>query len=407
MSDSPLGPEELLDRLSYRRKDLRKAMINITDPPKPRSVLPDRVSTFGRFDLLPAEIMTMILSVLDTQSIARLAAVSFRGNCVVHSERAYRELVEFAPKALIALKRTGLIRLHSVTTLHDALRTEKCVYCTEFGAFLFLLTCERCCFDCLCSNPWLRVITPKDAELYFALSEDHTKCLPGFCAIPGKYGMKIDHDDRKEAKIDISDYRYDTNDYEHSSDSDSSWGISYKDYGYYNIGIRSMPRHLWLVGVKAARDLGLATHGSEAKMRKASYRRDYDIRFFRARDLLYMEPPVSQGQDLLLRPYDPCIKPDKYFGVASIPFPSLSKSGEIEDGLWCWGCDHTCVIDFSDGLFDYVLKAMVPSTCLPRVVVLGLERRARSKESFLEHIKYCWGAGELIDELAEGIDARL
>jgi hypothetical protein len=92
---------------------------------------------------------------------------------------------------------------------------------------------------------------------------------------------------------------------------------------------------------------------------------------------------------------------DKFFGMASIPFPSLSKSGKIEDGLWCQGCEVIFRRYRSMRLPRDILAAVVPGNCgEPLRVLLGFERRARSKESFLDHIKRCYGARQSVPELA-------
>ncbi|KAI1413531.1 F-box domain-containing protein [Hypoxylon sp. FL1857] len=359
MSNSPLEPEILLSRLSRRPRYLLGAMITITDPPKrPNSTLPERVSTLGTIDCLPPEIMSIILCMLDIQSIARFASVSFRGNAFVQSQRAYRDLVAFVPQVLLALGRTGLIHLHSVTKLHAALRMERCATCAEYGAFLFLPTGERCCWECLRYNPLLRVILPRQAKRYFALSERHLQCLPTLHPIPGNY----------------------------------------------DIFVKSPPEHCELVSVKAARDLGLKVHGSAEKLAQAMAKRCKSRRFIIIGRYLQSRPPIYQGQDLLLQPSQGNIPPDDYFGMASIPFPSISKPGEIEDGLWCRGCEVTRHQYDSLRLPRDVLVAVVPLNCEPEQVLVGLERRARSKESFLNHIKHCYGARQLVPELASGND---
>ena len=90
---------------------------------------------------------------------------------------------------------------------------------------------------------------------------------------------------------------------------------------------------------------------------------------------------------------------DKFFGMASIPFPSISKLGRIEDGLWCQGCKETRHRYDSLCLPKDVLAAVVPSDVHALQVLLGLERRARSKESLLDHVKHCYGAWQLVPEL--------
>lgn len=91
-------------------------MITITDLPKPpvstlaNHIRADRISSLGILDRLPPEILSILLGMLDIQSISHFERVSFRGNTFVQSHRAYQDLVRFAPHVLLALGRVGLIR---------------------------------------------------------------------------------------------------------------------------------------------------------------------------------------------------------------------------------------------------------------------------------------------------------
>lgn len=268
------------------------------------------------------------------------------------SQHAYRDLVTVAPQLLWALARVGLLGLHSVAELHTALRTERCVTCIEYGAFLFLPTCERCCWECLRNNPSLRVISPKEAKKYFGLSYRHLQRLPTLHVIPGNYGIATD----------------------------------------------PSPRHCRLVSVKAARDLGLTVQGSTEKLAQVMAKRCGTRRHLIMGRYLQGEPAVPKGQDLLLLPSQGNIPIDNFFGMASIPLPSLSTSHQIEDGLWCLGCETTRRRYDTLYLPQYVLRAIVPLNCEPQRVLLGLERRARSKETFLEPIRHCYGAQQYVSE---------
>ena len=294
--------------------------------------------------------MSTLISMLDIQSIARFASVSYQSDAFIKSQRAYRDLVTVAPQALVALARVGLIGLHSLNELHSALRTERCATCIEYGAFLFLPTCERCCWECLRRNPLLRVFSLSEAKRYFGLSERQVQQLPTLHVLPGKYGISGD----------------------------------------------PAPENCTLVSVKAARDLGLVVHGPAEKLAQAMERRCKSVKLLVTGRYFQGGSAVAQDQDLLLLPSQGNVPPDDLFGVASIPFPSLSKSGRIEDGLWCRGCEATLRRYDSLRLPQDVLAAVVPSDCDPQRVLLGLERWAWSKESFLNHVKHCYGAQQLV-----------
>ncbi|RBA18777.1 hypothetical protein FPRO05_10425 [Fusarium proliferatum] len=281
-------PEAPISCASHRPCHLLEAMITMPDVEKPKNpTLAERVSSLSILDRLPPEILYMLLGMLDIQTIASFVRVSFRGHSYIQSLLAYRDLVAFAPQTLMALGKTGLLNLHSVTELHAALRQERCASCVEYGAFFFLPTCERCCWECLRHNPSLRVLPPKEAKRYFGLSEWHIQRLPTISVIPGNYG----------------------------------------------ISRTPSQRSCRLVSVKAAKELGLMVHGSadqlsqvmKTKCKSGGLR--VDGRF------LQSDPVISQNQDPLLLPSQGNIPADKFFGMASIPFPSLSASGRLENEI--------------------------------------------------------------------------
>ncbi|KAI7773462.1 f-box domain-containing protein [Diaporthe eres] len=96
---------------------------------------------------------------------------------------------------------------------------------------------------------------------------------------------------------------------------------------------------------------------------------------------------------------------DRYFGMASIPFASLTGSHLIEDGLFCNGCRwmSTKRPRFPESFPESAVDHVGPSGCDPHWVLSGLKRRAYSRIGFLEHIKHCYGANQLICSWKDGI----
>jgi len=357
-----IEPERLIRCLSHRPRHLLRAMISIANLPDLSGAIvagpvqTNRVSSLGILHRLPVEIMSIILSMLDIQSIVRFASLSFQSKTFVQSHQAYRDLVIFAPHVLVALSRVGLLSLHSVSELYTALRAKQCATCTEYGAFLFLPTCERCCWQCLRDNPSFRMLLPMEAKKYFGLSKQHLQQLHTLQVISGSYG----------------------------------------------IGASVAPNNRRLISAKAAKALGLIVHGSAERLAQAMERRCKSTRLIIKGRYLQGERaiPSTPGQDLLFQPSQGNMPTDDFFGMASIPFPSLSKSGEIEDGLWCRGCEVTTRQYDTRRLPNDVLETIVPLNCHAQRVLLGLERRARLKESLLNHVKHCYGAWQLVPELA-------
>lgn len=78
-----MKPEILISHLSYRPSKLINALIKITPPKPSHSTLADHASSLGILNRLPLELISIMLGMLDVQSIARFAMVSFRGNTFV------------------------------------------------------------------------------------------------------------------------------------------------------------------------------------------------------------------------------------------------------------------------------------------------------------------------------------
>jgi hypothetical protein len=354
MSCEQPSPDERSSRLSYRPDYILNGMISIPEPAKPSAIKRDpSSSSIGLLDILPVELLQYTLHMLDFRSLSRLSRVSLQGNEVVRSLPAYRNLMEHAPHALVALGHTRLISLHSANVLYGILLLEQCVSCGDYGAFLFLPTCERCCYECLHSNQSLWVIPPSLARKCFGLTLSQSKRLPIMRSIPG----------------------------------------------VYFVGHRISRRwQLQLTSVKAAKELGIMIHGSTENMAETlaarrsggiTEKESYTFRWLQAAPL---QPP---HQDLSRLPTEGNVPNDDYCGMASIPFPSLLQNNTLQNGLWCRGCDRTFERYRFRKLAPNVVSDLVSPGCDAFRIFLGMHRRARSNAGFLEHITHCYGAYEL------------
>jgi hypothetical protein len=352
MSSTSNSPSHRISQLSHRPDYVLDGVINI-EPANPSAIVRDSTkSTIGVLDILPLEILQCILNTLNFVSLSHLSRVSLLGNEVVRSLPAYKQLMEHAPHALAALGRTSLLKLHSANTIYGIFLEETCVSCGNYGSFLFLITCERCCYECLWLNPSLWVTFISDATNFFDLTLSQTKSLPIMRSIPGTYNI------------------------EHR---------------------RSRRRPLELTSVKAAKELTIKVHGSakvitkklQAKMMApgipvAEYRR---LRYLR-------RALVQQHAQELFKPrYKPTDPRDQFCGMASVHFPSLTQKDTVEKGLWCCGCERTCERQLT--LPFEVLSSLVPPTSCVTTVLGAAKRRAWSRSGFLEHIEDCYGVQEL------------
>lgn len=190
MSYESVKLRDLVSRLSHQPHSLLRATITIPNPPEPLDAeIGTQFSSIGVLDILPTELLYLVLHILDLESISRVSRVSRRGNVIVKSLTAYRDLFNKVPEALAALSQTKLLGVHSTAQLQETLRSDRCATCPEYGTYLFLPTCERCCWECLCVNPARRVISPGQAIRYFGLYKKHLRQLPVMYSIPGRYDI--------------------------------------------------------------------------------------------------------------------------------------------------------------------------------------------------------------------------
>lgn len=148
---------------------------------------PDRYSSAGLLDYLPLEVLPRVFSFLDFLLLSRLLRVSVRSKIFVESLPAYREVIKYVPRVLMALNGVGLLGVHAATTLQEALGFDRCVVCGDCGPLLFLPTCERCGLTCLQDNPAFWVITKGSAQRYFGLRSEQIERIPNIHSMPGNY----------------------------------------------------------------------------------------------------------------------------------------------------------------------------------------------------------------------------
>lgn len=223
-------PDALIERVSWRPAYILDSMISIPTTIKLR-LLPRTLaaSSIGSLDTLPTEVLHIICNSLDFQSLSRCKRVCHRANALVESLASYNLIMKHASTALIALGRTKLITSHTAATLHAAFVSDRCVTCQQYAAFLFLPTCERCCYYCLERERSLRVITIPMARICFGLSQLDLGQIPNMCTLPGRYAVRHILQHRKRVK---------------------------------------------LISVKQAERLGIAIHGSREAMESAGISRD-------------------------------------------------------------------------------------------------------------------------------------
>ena len=358
MDSEAWPPEKLMSCLSYRPLHILEGMITISEPAQRSAIRRHSNSSIGILDRLPLEILQWALNLLDFQSLSRVSRASLLAKRVIESLPSYRDLMKHAPQTLKALGLTGLVHVHSAAALHDTLQSEACVSCGEYGAFLSLLTCERCCYECLRQNHALWAIPINQAKKCFGLGFNHLRQIPILHSIPGVYSI-------------------------------------------HRVSRRRSQR---LVNVKEAKKLAIVKHGSMENLDTlvAPPIRDTNnkaLREFYLFQWLRKAPLQPLNLDLSKLPTEQNTPADDHHGMVSIPFPSL-MSHVPENGFWCSGCKWMFERYRFGKLPSNVASELVPVGVNPFSVLRGRQDRALSRADFLHHVQHCYGARELVAELA-------
>jgi hypothetical protein len=335
----PPDQNELILRFSRRTpRHANESMIpsSTLSQPLPVNLQPPQYSSLGSLDCLPVEILHNIFDDLDFRSLFRLAATSHYGRWVVHSHPLFHILVNYAYHALVALSQTQVIQWHTSSTLYDALRAEKCVSCGDYGPFLFLATCERCCYWCLHENQALWLVPLSKIKKLLGLKEREIKGVP---VLRSLHGEKFIPPIRRGARER-------------------------------------------LVAVKTIKRIAVAAHGSEVQLASFIREQKYSIKDKYLALWISnapLEPLPANPSRLPARKERPqgC---DRHEGMASIIFPTMyGKSAEY--GYWCLGC-----------------QALFNDTLLPSRWLDGMARQARSRSEFAEHVMTCVGVQKLLSD---------
>ncbi|KAF5601683.1 uncharacterized protein FSUBG_8048 [Fusarium subglutinans] len=299
-----LSDDEVILKLTCDNELDRCTVIDDIIPAKPSKIHPERpVSCFGLLGSLPAELLLITVDPLDFQSLSRLSRTCLRAKRVVENFVPYQQVIQHAPKVPTALIKTNLAGHYPPSVVYRTLRTDRCVSCTDFGAFLYLPTCERVCFECLNQNRGLWMITIPMAKKYFGLTYQQVQTLPIMRIIPGRYCL------RTRDKTHQNPFR--------------------------------------LVSVKAVKSLAIQVHGSvenlAAFLPYLGTRAEYTIaqyNFYNKLKRFHEAPVEAPGCDMSKLPQLPLDASDSFAGVSSLRAPYITDTG-ADWGQLCKGCKIT------------------------------------------------------------------
>ncbi|KAJ4251551.1 hypothetical protein NW762_011541 [Fusarium torreyae] len=178
------------DRVLVRTPDskLRAPFLSTTfDSPIP--------SDLGVLDRFPEELILLILRELDLVSYLRFRRVNNRARNIATVSREYKAVVNYGLEGLKPLLKTGVGHLFTVSHFYQTLVNPKCKFCGKFAPFLYLITCQRCCFSCLQISDDLRVLSIPVSTAFSKLVERSKDELeqafePKLRVVYGKYSLE-------------------------------------------------------------------------------------------------------------------------------------------------------------------------------------------------------------------------
>ena len=344
-----LTPYALLARLGCRPDYMSNSMISIAEPIQSTLITSSLAppSIMGAFGTFPAELLHLIFNSLDFRSLLRFLRVCHQTKSMVESFPTYQRMMAHASTALIALGRTRLITYHTTATIHAALLSDKCICCEQHGAFLFLPSCERCCYQCLHTERSLRVIPVSMAEMCFSVGPKDLRRIPIMLSIPGTYcvGQEV-----------------------------------------------TRRRRVRLVSIKQAEALGVSVHGSRTAMLFASgLDQMYGVPLSRFLPARWMSGAATD--------YPP---DDSFCGMASIAFASLRLHGanELEHvALWCGPCQkYLDNYHHHSPVTGETYTQLLVAGRIPELAFGNLVQNEPSRMKFLKHVRECRGARQFLTE---------
>ncbi|ENH64059.1 hypothetical protein FOQG_16075 [Fusarium oxysporum f. sp. raphani 54005] len=152
-------------------------------------------SSLGILSRLPEELILMILRELDILSYLRFRGVNNRARSIATASREYKTVVKHGLQGLKPLLKAELAHVCTIAHFYQTLVSNKCEFCGKFATFLYLITCQRCCFTCLQISVDLHVLpvpVPKAFAKAVKCSSKEIEKISGpkLRVVYGKYSLQ-------------------------------------------------------------------------------------------------------------------------------------------------------------------------------------------------------------------------
>ena len=138
----------------------------------------------GMLETLPRELQNLIFVQLDLQSLTNLRRVSQNSRLVVDDISQYKIIRAQAPQLLRAVLCHGIGPWTLIKDLFDALTSQACTLCGDFGPFIYLLSCSRACYACIFFDPQFCPRLASSVKAKYELDDKAMAGLPTLRSLP-------------------------------------------------------------------------------------------------------------------------------------------------------------------------------------------------------------------------------
>lgn len=147
-------------------------------------------ASLGKLSRLPVELLQTILLKLDLQTLTTFRSVNHSARHGINYLPLYKEVVNYAADTLRALIALGLASYFTASQVFNALRSENCTLCGDFGGYIYLLGCQRCCLSCIHEATELLPLSYARAKIMYGVDDDALRQVPQFEAVAGFYSQR-------------------------------------------------------------------------------------------------------------------------------------------------------------------------------------------------------------------------
>ena len=201
--DEPSLTDDMIPHLTYTNLSFKSDIISspskpsfnslcvsLLNRPKPRN----EPSSLGNIKL-PNELLNMVLLALSFKTLMAFMTTNSSARHTVLAMPAFHNLVQHGYKILRTLLRIRPLEF-PIGRIHDVLTNPSCVYCANFGGYVFLPGLLRCCQWCAEKDKRMIPITKNTVQNTARYSDYKLKArsiadLPVMESLPGRYAKLV------------------------------------------------------------------------------------------------------------------------------------------------------------------------------------------------------------------------